>query len=132
MRTHIGLIGGAALTFTKSIVCMTELGFKEARQRVIQSLKEGLYQHEARSSIEAKNLLATGKVAVAEVVDMLRRCNGTHHTSSWHHTVKGVQVHVIKPDKPDRWYIKFYFLDPEAPETMFISVHPEDGGQAGS
>lgn len=108
---------------------MANMGFKEARQKVIKSLNEGLYQHETRTSIEVKNLLATGKVTTDEVVDMLKKCGGRHHTSSAHHTEKGIQVHIIKPDKPDRWYIKFYFLDPEAPETMFISVHPEDGGQ---
>jgi hypothetical protein len=107
---------------------MANMGFKEARKKVVQSLKDGLYQHEARTSIEVKNLLATGGISAAEVVNMLVKCRGQQHSTSPHHADKTIAVHVIKPDLPAKWYIKFYFLDPEAPETMFISVHPEDEG----
>ena len=105
---------------------MTSMGFREARSKVIQSLQSMRYQHEARASIEVKNLLATGKVTAGEVVKMLTRCKGQHRSTSPHHTAKGVTVHVFRPDVPDKWYIKCYFLDPEMPETMFISVHPQD------
>lgn len=105
---------------------MPDMGFKMARSKVIQSLETGSYQHEARTCVSVKNLLATGKVSAEDVIELLARCRGQHHKTSPHHADKTITVHVIRPDKPERWYIKFYFLDPEEPETMFISVHPED------
>lgn len=108
---------------------MVKMGFRDARSKAIDCLKRGSYQHEAREEIEVKNLLAIGDISPQKVIDMLKTCGGNHHSSSPHHIVKGVQVHVIKPDNPSRWYIKFYFVDPDIPELMFISVHPEEAGE---
>ena len=108
---------------------MAELGFKDARSKAIASLRQGSYQHEAREKIEVKNLLSIGQVSPDEVIEMLRLCNGKHHSSSPHHAAAEIEVHVIKPEKPARWYIKFYFVDPDVPELMFISVHPHEVGE---
>lgn len=104
---------------------MGGIGFKEARQKAIEALKNGTYQHEARADIDVKNLLQLGSVSTQEVIDILRICGGNHHSASPHHVVDGIEVHVIKAMKSSPWYIKFYFLDPEIPELMFISVHPQ-------
>ena len=102
------------------------MGFKDARRRAIEALRAGDIQHEARGDIDDKNLLETGEVSADEVVRLLNRCRGTQHSSSPHHTVASVEVHVFKPVDRDadgtetRWYIKLYFLDPD---TWFISVH---------
>lgn len=96
---------------------MANIGFKEAKRKVIAALENGTYQPEARGSIDTKNLLAMGHVSPAEICEVLRNCRGQDHSSSPHHQVTGIQVHVIKRDG---WYIKFYFVDPD---TIFISVH---------
>ena len=96
----------------------TAVGFKEAKQRVIVALLAGTYQHEIdRSSIDTKNLLLTGQVTAAEICEVVKRSQGQNHSSSPHHHVPGVEVHVIARDG---WYVKFYFVDPD---TIFISVH---------
>lgn len=96
---------------------MPGTGFREAKRRVLKALVEGTFQHEARSAIDVKNGLLTGAVTAAEVIAVIGRCNGTHHTASPHHADPSVQVHVLRRE---RWYIKFYFLDED---TVFISVH---------
>jgi hypothetical protein len=93
------------------------MGFKEAKRRIVDALKTGSYQHEIRDKIDEKNLLQTGDVRPEDVIAVINRCNGTHHSSSAHHVVRTLSVHVLKRDG---WYIKFYFLDDGA---VFISVH---------
>ena len=94
-----------------------ETGFRKARRQVIAALESGNYLHVSRGDIEVRNLLATGAVSASEIVDIIRSCNGTHHSSSPHHSVATIEVHVIKRLG---WYIKFYFIEPD---TWFISVH---------
>ncbi|MNP10448.1 hypothetical protein D3C76_1025990 [compost metagenome] len=94
-----------------------ETGFRKARRQVIAALESGNYLHVSRGDIEVRNLLATGAVSACEIVDIIRSCNGTHHSSSPHHSVAAIEVHVIKRLG---WYIKFYFIEPD---TWFISVH---------
>ncbi|EPJ84602.1 hypothetical protein [Pseudomonas sp. CFII68] len=93
------------------------MGFKAAKSALIKALKNGDFQHEARGNITVKNLLATGQVTPQEVISIVERCNGSHHSCSEHHQVKGVDVHLIKYSG---WYVKFYVI---APDVWFISVH---------
>jgi len=92
-------------------------GFKAAKKAAIEALCSGNYQHEARSAIEVKNLLATGEVSAEFVADLLRQSRGSDHSSSPHHRASSIDVHVVYSRG---WYIKFYFIDPD---TFFISVH---------
>jgi hypothetical protein len=92
-------------------------GFKKAKRDVIVALESGDYLHVSRSSIDVKNLLATGDVSVQEVIDVIKKCKGTHHSCSPHHSAPSIEVHTLKTGT---WYIKFYFIDPSA---WFISVH---------
>jgi len=94
-----------------------ETGFRKARRQVIAALESGNYLHVSRGDIEVRNLLATGAVSASEIVDIIRSCKGTHHSSSPHLSVAAIEVHVIKRLG---WYIKFYFIEPD---TWFISVH---------
>lgn len=93
------------------------MGFDEVKRQVIAALLAGTYQHEARGDIEVKNLLATNVVAVDVVIALLRQSRGSEHSVSPHHLVASIDVHVIRCRG---WYIKFYFLEPDA---WFISVH---------
>jgi len=94
-------------------------GFKAAKRKVIDALRNGTYQHEAnRSEIATKNLLSTGQVTAGDICDLIMRSKGQDHSSSPHHNDGSILVHVIQREG---WYVKFYFLDPE---TIFISVHP--------
>lgn len=73
------------------------MGFKDARQRVIRSLRAGDYQHEAREVSEGKNLLDTGEVTPDEVVALLQRCRGDQYSCGPHHSAPEVPVHLFRP-----------------------------------
>lgn len=107
----------AVLIFTKIFVYICYVGFKDVKKGVLKALADGAYQHVARNEIDVKNDLATGAVTAEEVIGVISRCNGTHHTMSPHHSDASVTVHVLKRDG---WYIKFYFIERD---TWFISVH---------
>lgn len=94
-----------------------QVGYKSAKKEILRALKNGNYQHESRGDINVKNLLAMGKVTAREVADWIASSDGSMHTESQHHVVNDITVHVIKVKN---WYIKFYFLEPDA---WFISVH---------
>ncbi len=98
------------------------MGFTEAKRRVLNALKSGLFQHAVRDAIDEKNLLHTGEVSTEEVIGIINKCNGTHHTQSPHHMISNIAVHVLKRDG---WYIKFYFIESGTNEagTFFLSVH---------
>ena len=96
---------------------MNCVGFKEAKRRLLAALDTGNYQHEARKGIDTKNLLQTGEVSAQTLAALVHRCGGQQHSSSPHHLISSVEVHVFKRDG---WYVKFYFIDPD---TIFISVH---------
>ena len=93
------------------------MGYRSAKKEILISLRDGTYQHESRGDIDVKNLLAMGKVTANEVAELIAGSNGSMHSESPHHVVKDVVVHVIIVKN---WYIKFYFLEPDA---WFISVH---------
>ena len=87
------------------------------RKHIIDVLLSGNFDHEFRSDIDTKNLLATGKVLVPDLIAALRHCSGLNYSCSPHHAKATLTVHVIKTQP---WYVKFYF----APSgTWFISVH---------
>lgn len=92
-------------------------GFKAVTSAVVTALQAGAYLHVARGDIEVKNLLAVGAVSASEVVDIISACSGRHYSSSPHHAVPSIEVHVLRRHS---WYIKFYFIEPQ---TWFISVH---------
>jgi hypothetical protein len=73
------------------------MGFRAARQQVIQSLLDGNFQIEAREAVESRNLLELGLVTPAHVVELLRRCRGDQYESSPHHLDSSVSVHVFRP-----------------------------------
>ncbi|HJM49286.1 MAG TPA: hypothetical protein QGF63_05485 [Alphaproteobacteria bacterium] len=93
------------------------MGFRDAKRRVIQALKGSVFQHAVRGEIDEKDLLHSGVVTKEEVLEIVKMCNGTHHTETPHHLDGSIVVHVLKRDG---WYIKFYFVDTNA---FFISVH---------
>ena len=95
----------------------TRIGYKYARQKVLQALSLRIYSHEVRHAIDVKNLLHSGDVTPDEVISLIESSSGADYSSSMHHVVQSVEVHVIRCS---RWYIKFYFVDPD---TVFISVH---------
>ena len=93
------------------------MGFKDAKRDVLSALASGAYRHEERGDIDLKNLLATGVVSPERVIEVINKSRGHDHSSSPHHIVADIDVHVIRREG---WYIKFYVL---APNVWFISVH---------
>lgn len=93
------------------------MGWSTVKPKVIQALKNGTFQHEARNEIDTKNLLQMGAVTADDVIQVLKRAKGNEHRISPHHRDPGIDVHIVKHQG---WYIKFYFVDPD---TIFISVH---------
>tara|TARA_B100000949_G_scaffold225663_2_gene230138 strand:+ start:333 stop:692 length:360 start_codon:yes stop_codon:yes gene_type:complete len=118
MRRDRGPTSFIGLDFYEDVRILAKvIGFKEAKKRLIQALGEGTFLHEARSQIETKNLLQVGLVTPDDLIELVKKCGGQHHECSPHHSVTGVEVHVLRRDG---WYVKFYFVDPD---TIFISVH---------
>ena len=101
--------------------------FKEARARLIDALKEGRYQHEARDAQDEKNLLAVGDVSAEEVIEILKACRGKLHKKEPHHCKADIEVHVFKSIKKigewTQWFVRAYFIEEDA---WFISVHPAE------
>lgn len=99
------------------------MGLKEVKAKAISCLDSGQVQHETDRSgdIDKKNLLVTAQITLDEVKDLISSTKGTQHEVSQHHMEKLVEVHTLKPVKKEvKWYIKFYFLEPD---IIFISVH---------
>jgi len=97
------------------------MGFTDIKSCIIKCLESGDYDHETRTSIDVKNLLACGQISEAEVIRLINKTRGTEYEKSPHHYDRSVMVHIFKPkDNGMTWYIKFYFVEPSA---MFISVH---------
>lgn len=99
------------------------MGLKEVRAKAVICFSTGQVQHETERSgdIDKKNLLVTAQVSLDEVKDLINGTKGNQHEVSPHHADSLVEVHTLKPIKKGiRWYIKFYFLEPD---IIFISVH---------
>ena len=94
-----------------------KIGFKEAKRRAIEALRNKTYQIAERREIETKNLLYGNSISEEDVIEIIIKCRGQDHEIRPHDMVKTVDVHILRKDG---WYIKFYFLDPE---TFFLSVH---------
>jgi hypothetical protein len=97
------------------------MGFKQVKAQVIACLNSGRVRHEQRNEIDVKNLLATGAVTPGEVAAMINRARGGDYRCSPHHFDQRIDVHTVTVGHQGvRWYIKWYFLEPN---TVFISVH---------
>ena len=101
------------------------MGFKAEKQRVLDCLKSGSYEHDMeRNNIDTKNLFQIGLITPEQVYTAISRAKGTNYQTAPHHLgIKGVNVHIIDYyDKANscKWYIKWYYIDPN---TFFISVH---------
>ena len=99
----------------------TVMGFRDVRGLLIDALECGRYQHEYRSDMETKNLLAVGDVTPEFVAALLKRCGGGDYRASPYHFDRSVVCHTFTPRVDgERWYVKAYFLSLDA---VFISVH---------
>ena len=97
------------------------MGFKAAKRQVISCLRSGLISHEIRDQIDSKNLFATGVMSASQVEEIILRAGGNDYSSSPHHLMSQIEVHVIKASYGGLdWYIKWYFLEPN---SVFISMH---------
>lgn len=92
--------------------------YRQVKRAVISALRAGKFQHETRTGINVKNLLATGHITAQFVEALIARNDGTQYSSSPYHSVPSIDVHIIVSGG---WYVKFYFVGD--PETVFISVH---------
>ncbi|CAG9000286.1 MAG: hypothetical protein CENE_02280 [Candidatus Celerinatantimonas neptuna] len=100
------------------------MGFKDVKQKVIECIERGAYDHEVRGNIDVKNLFQCGQLTDEYVVELIKATRGNEYDVSPHHQVPSVDVHVLKPFKDGkRWYVKFYFIEPD---VMFISVHESE------
>ena len=99
---------------------VTHIGFRRAKRRVLEALRSGGYGFEARADTQRKNLLAREEMTADRLRPIIEACGGQDHTTSVHHAIPGLEVHVLRKAG---WYIKFYFLEGMHPGTVFISVH---------
>lgn len=92
-----------------------------ARHRLIRALQDECFEFEYARVRAGKNLLQTGEVSPAFVIDLLKRCSGNQYIRSPHHADPLVECHIFKPETGKvRWCIKCYFLDAN---TVLICVH---------
>lgn len=97
------------------------MGFRAVKARILKCLERGEVSHEQRGDIDVKNLLAIGEVSLSDVAKIIARARGDSYSTSPHHMVPSIDVHVIKARHGSQdWYIKWYFVDPSA---VFMSVH---------
>lgn len=97
------------------------MGFKNAKHEVISCLRSGLISHEIRDQVDSKNLFSTGVIPAEKVEEIITRARGDSYTSSPHHLMNKIEVHVIKTNYDGlNWYIKWYFIEPN---VVFISMH---------
>jgi hypothetical protein len=98
-----------------------DMGFRAVKARILKCLERGEVSHEQRGDIDVKNLLAIGEVSLSDVAKIITRARGDSYSTSPHHMVPSIDVHVIKARHGSQdWYIKWYFVDPSA---VFMSVH---------
>lgn len=95
------------------------MGLKDIKVKAIECLKSGRIQHNTTRAgkIDEKNLLVTGQIKVEEVIDLINKTKGDEFATSKHHLDKTLDIHIFKPNG---WYIKCYFIEPD---IFFISVH---------
>lgn len=62
-------------------------------------------------------MLQMGLITPDDLTEIVKRCSRQHHERSPHHSITGIDVHILRRDG---WYVTFYFVDPD---TIFISVH---------
>lgn len=97
------------------------MGFRQIKRKIVEAIRIGPVQHEARRSIDTKNYLLNGSLSPEALIDLLKNARGNEHREDRHHADGSVTVHIVKTRG---WYIKFYFLEPDA---WFLRVHPIDG-----
>lgn len=97
------------------------MSFREIKGKVIECLKNGNIEFEARREIHLKNLLSTGDISPFEVAALIGRASGDNHQVRPYHSDSSIDVHIITVRSAGvHWYIKWYFTDPT---SVFISVH---------
>ncbi|NGX85699.1 hypothetical protein GW579_01195 [Rahnella sp. Lac-M11] len=97
------------------------MSFREIKWKVIECLKNGNIEFEARREIHLKNLWSTGDITPFEVAAMIGRASGDNHQVRPYHYDSSIDVHIITVMSAGiHWYIKWYFTDPT---SVFISVH---------
>lgn len=100
------------------------MSFTRARDRLIEALKEGRYEHEVRDARSEKNLLVVGDITADRVITLLHRCRGDQHEESQHYWDSDTTVHEFEPVADgESWYIKAYFHSDNPISATFISVH---------
>jgi hypothetical protein len=108
------------------------MGFKDAKRKFLQALKDGEIQHESREW--GKNWLAEEQISLDEAISIFSQARGQDSPDSTrHHFDPDVEVWVFKPRyHGERWYIKGYLLEGELHilELHLISFHPSEGSQS--
>ncbi len=103
------------------------MGFKDARARLLDCLREDRIGHWPREDYLRKNWLLAGRMNSGQVLDLLLQCRADHYRSSPHDFEPGTTVHEFLPyDGPTRWNIKVFF-DDDMGAAVFMSVQPSEG-----
>jgi len=56
-----------------------KIGFKEAKRRAIEALRNKTYQIAERREIETKNLLYGNSISEEDVIEIISKCRGQDH-----------------------------------------------------
>ena len=104
------------------------MGFKDAKEKFLQGLRDGVIQHESREW--GKNWVLEERISLEEAIDILSQARGQDCPKpTSHHFDSEIEVWVFKPRyNNDRWYVKGYWLEEELHllELYLISFHPSE------
>ena len=78
------------------------MGFKDVKQQLIDCLKTGSIQHEARGNIDIKNVLATGDISLIEVTHIVRSARGDEYISRPHDMDESIAIHPSSTVQPKK------------------------------
>lgn len=102
------------------------MGFRAAKTALLEAMRAGRIDHEAREAQDEKNWLATGVLFVSEAIAIVEATQGPGECRPHHMLSRSIEVWIFKPVAAGRrWYVKFYLVDEDA---IFISFHEAEGG----
>lgn len=75
-----------------------KIGFKEAKRRAIEALRNMTNQVAQRREIEAKNLLYANEVSEEDIIAVISKYRGQDHEMRPHDMIKTIDVHILRKD----------------------------------
>lgn len=70
--------------------------FKAMKAKILDYLDRRDVSHQQPGDMDIKNQLAVGQISLGDVAQIIRHARGDSYSSSPHHIIAGIDVHVVK------------------------------------